>query len=87
MTQLIYDEAGAVHPRIAQAHRIGRAHVVYVMTTVEAVVIPADGDADERFFWIGEDERGRELEIVALNLPDFVLVIHVMPTAFRGGQP
>jgi hypothetical protein len=33
--------------------------------------------------WIGVDDRGIELEIVALVLPDVVVVIHVMPTALR----
>ena len=33
--------------------------------------------------WIGEDDRGIELEIVALNLPEAIVVIHVMPTDLR----
>ena len=37
--------------------------------------------------WIGEDERGRELEIVALGRPDCLLVIHVMPTHYRRNKP
>ena len=39
--------------------------------------------ADARLVWIGEDDRGIELEIVALDLDDAVVVIHVMPTAMR----
>jgi len=39
--------------------------------------------ADARLVWIGPDDRGIELEIVALDLPDEWLVIHVMPTALR----
>jgi hypothetical protein len=31
--------------------------------------------------WVAEDERGRELEIVAIEKPDCYLVIHVMPYA------
>ncbi|WP_157553420.1 hypothetical protein [Jiangella gansuensis] len=38
---------------------------------------------DARVVWIGSDDRGVELEIVALDLPDEWLVIHVMPTAYR----
>lgn len=39
--------------------------------------------------WLGVDERGRELEIVAVAVepPDgepYLLVIHVMPTELRG---
>ena len=33
--------------------------------------------------WIADDERGRELEIVAIEKPDCYLVIHVMPTHYR----
>ena len=38
---------------------------------------------DARLVWVGEDDRGVELEIVALDLPDAVVVIHDMPTAHR----
>ena len=41
-----------------------------------------DGDYPS-VVWVGPDERGVELEIVALLLPDLVLVIHVMPTSLR----
>ena len=33
--------------------------------------------------WIGFDDRGLELEIVAVPLVDHLLVIHVMPFRFR----
>jgi hypothetical protein len=41
------------------------------------------------WFWIGPDERGRELEIIAVEIDsggdaDYLLVIHVMPTELRG---
>jgi hypothetical protein len=32
---------------------------------------------------VADDERGRELEIVAIEKPDCYLVIHVMPTHYR----
>jgi hypothetical protein len=48
-------------------------------------VVPADDDADERLLWIGEDDRGVELEVLATGLPDLLLVIHVMPTHYRRG--
>lgn len=37
--------------------------------------------------WIGMDERGRELEIVAIERPDCYLVIHFMPTHYRRRSP
>lgn len=73
--------------RGSRKHRIGRAHARYVMAAVTPAVIPADATSDERLVWIGFDTRGCELEIVALNLPELLLVIHVMPTAYRKAKP
>lgn len=50
----------------------------------EPTVVPADDQYDERLVWIGADERGVELEIVAAVKEDVLLVIHVMPTNFHG---
>lgn len=72
--------------RGSRKHRIGRAHARYVMASVDPIVVPATAGVDERFVWVGVDDRGLELEIVALNLDDKVLVIHVMPI-YRKAQP
>lgn len=45
--------------------------------------IPATDSFDARLVWIGPDDRGIELEIVGLDLPDAIIVIHAMPTALR----
>jgi hypothetical protein len=69
--------------RSARKHRIGRAHVLHVMSTVEPIYVPATDIADPRFVWIGPDDRGVELEIVAVVMPDYLMVIHAMPQTFR----
>jgi hypothetical protein len=69
--------------RPARRHRIGRAHSLHVINTTEPTPTPATEVADARLVWVGTDDRGIELEIVALDLPDEWLVIHVMPTALR----
>jgi hypothetical protein len=51
------------------------------MTAANFTTDPATGDLT--LSWVGRDERGRELEIVALEKPDCFLVIHVMPTHYR----
>ncbi len=56
---------------------------MHVITTVEPQVVPATQVADARLVWIGVDDRGIELEIVALDLGEAVVVIHVMPTSLR----
>lgn len=69
--------------RSARKHRIGKAHALAVMEQGEPTVVPADGQEDERWLWVGLDDRGLELEIVAIVLGDLLLVIHVMPTHYR----
>jgi hypothetical protein len=49
----------------------------------EPTLVPREERLDQRLVWVGEDDLGIELEIVALDLPDAVVVIHVMPTALR----
>jgi hypothetical protein len=59
-----------------------RAHARYVMSTVQ----PTESTRTTgrtALLWIGTDDRGIELEIVAAVLPGLYLVIHVMPTALR----
>ena len=41
------------------------------------------GDLDDRLLFICRDEKGVELEVIAIAQPDHLLVIHVMPHAYR----
>lgn len=61
----------------ARKHRIGRAHALFVMNLYE---YQTDPDDSTRFIWIGRDSMNRELEVIGLNLSEYFLVIHVMPT-------
>ncbi len=45
--------------------------------------VPADGDLADRLLWVDPDDRGIVLEVIAVELPDYLLVIHAMPVAFR----
>jgi hypothetical protein len=45
--------------------------------------VAATVEFDARKLWLGPDDRGVELEIVAVVLQAELLVIHVMPTALR----
>lgn len=56
---------------------------MHVIATVEPQRVAASAIADARLVWVGVDDRGVELEIVALDLGDAVVVIHVMPTSLR----
>ncbi len=69
--------------RSARRHRIGKAHAKFVIDSVVPDHVPATATAHARLVWIGEDDRGIELEIVALDLDDAIVVVHVIPTALR----
>lgn len=56
---------------------------MFVLDSVAPDRVLATATADARLVWIGEDDRGIELEIVALDLSDAIVVVHVMPTALR----
>jgi hypothetical protein len=71
----------------ARRHRIGRARALYVINTAEPVVVEADEDVRERLLWIGPDDRGLDLEVIAIIEPEYLLVIHVMPHQFRRRTP
>ncbi len=71
----------------ARRHRIGRASARHVLATTDPTPVTTGSGADA-WLYVGPDERGRELEIVALEVADagqpYLLVIHVMPTQLRG---
>lgn len=69
----------------ARKHRIGPAHALHVIDTVEPTRTPGPDATHDRLSWIGEDDRGVELEIIAVDLPEYLLVIHVMPAQYRRG--
>jgi hypothetical protein len=71
----------------ARRHRIGRVSVRHVMAGTRPAPITTTGGTDA-WLYLGRDERGRELEIIAIEVwqtgTPCLLVIHVMPTEFRG---
>lgn len=63
----------------ARKHRIGRARVRQVlMDPVVEVVLPAESGLQERLVFLGDDESGRALEVMAVRTDRGVLVIHAM---------
>jgi len=56
--------------RSARRHRIGKAHAMHVIDSTDPSRVPATADTDARLVWIGLDDRGIELEIVALDLEE-----------------
>lgn len=79
------DLSGVKFTQAARRHRIGRAHALFVIDQTTPVAT-ATAQGSSAFPWVGPDDRGIELEIVAVILPDLQLIIHVMPTALRKGR-
>lgn len=69
--------------RSARRHPIGTAHAMHGSTTVEPQPVPGTDIAEARLVWIGPDDRGIDLGMVALDLDDAVAIVHVMPTDLR----
>ena len=68
----------------ARKHRIGKARALQAMEDAgEPDLIPGEDGLDDRLLFIGHDERGVQLEVIAIAQPDHLLVIHVMPYAYR----
>jgi hypothetical protein len=70
----------------ARKHRIGKARVNYVMENNSHIVISSQEGEKVQWVWIADDDRGLELEIVAVVLELYLLVTHVMPTSLRRRQ-
>jgi hypothetical protein len=67
----------------ARKHRIGKARVLLALQNAHTVLpLPAMGP-DARTMHYGTDDRGLDLEIVTIQLPDYLLVIHAMPSKYR----
>lgn len=55
-----------------------------VIASVEPQVVGGDEDTDEKWLWIGPDDRGLVLEVIGLPIENnIMLIIHVMPFEFR----
>ena len=65
----------------ARKHRIGKTSARYVMDKYEPKKF--DDEGTSKLLWLGNDERGRELEVIAIDYVTVILVIHVMPGAFN----
>jgi len=70
----------------SRKHRIGKTRVLFVMENYSPSLLEGNLDYIERYVWIGKDDRGLELEVVALILEEYLLITHVMPTDLRKGK-
>lgn len=69
--------------RSARRHRVGQARALAAMQDAGEPQRVPDAERSEQLVWIGHDDRGVLLEVVAVERPDVLLVIHVMPAYYR----
>lgn len=70
----------------SRRHRIGRAHARFVLARCEPTQVSTNR-GEQGWLYIGPDDRGLVLEVLAVVTDeDTLLVIHVMPFAFRGDE-
>jgi hypothetical protein len=67
----------------ARKHRIGKGRALYVIENSSPEFISGESLRSDKLIWVSQDDRGLELEIVAVAENDYLVVIHVMPTIFR----
>lgn len=70
----------------ARKHRIGKARAKHVIKNYSPTYVKGNDEESDKQLWIGQDNRGLELEIVAIVLEEYLLVVHVMPTTLRKGR-
>ncbi|GAB3598273.1 hypothetical protein GCM10027586_00210 [Kineococcus gypseus] len=66
-------------------HRVGRGSAKHVIQTAIPFVHLEPG-RDPQLWWVGPDERGRELEVMAVWQEDLLMFVHVMPVSLRKGK-
>ena len=67
----------------ARRHRVGRASVLAVLANPASEVQISERDSRIEVWFIGRDDRGRDLEVMGVAVDGVLLIIHVMPAMFR----
>jgi hypothetical protein len=68
--------------RDARKHKIGHARARFVIENNEPMQRPGLFKNEKKLTWVGNDDRGLELEVIGIEDADEIFIIHVMPTIF-----
>ena len=68
--------------RDARKHKIGHARARFVIENNEPMQRPGLFKNEKKLTWVGNDDRGLELEVIGIEDADEFFIIHVMPTIF-----
>ncbi len=67
----------------ARKHGLTRSRIEQALSNQHLSETVATEGTDPKIYLAGPDDRGVELEIVAVVLPRMLLIIHAMPTRYR----
>ena len=68
--------------RDARKHKIGHARARFVIENNEPMQRPGLFKNEKKLTWVGNDDRGLELEVIGIEDADEIFIIHAMPTIF-----
>lgn len=68
----------------ARKHGISRRRIEQALLSQTEAEAIGTQTTDPKIRFVGTDERGEEIEMVAVVLPALLLIIHAMPTRYRG---
>ena len=60
----------------------GHARARFVIENNEPMQRPGLFKNEKKLTWVGNDDRGLELEVIGIEDADEIFIIHVMPTIF-----
>lgn len=67
----------------ARKHGLSRRRIEQALESHTSADTVSSETTDPKIRFIGADERGEEIEVVAVVLPGLLLIIHAMPTRYR----
>lgn len=68
----------------ARRHGIGKRRILgLLLEHVDVIDVTRPGDVDPKICFLSRGADGIEWEVIAVVLPDLLLVIHAMPAHYR----
>jgi hypothetical protein len=67
----------------ARKHGISRRRIEQALLSQTEAEASGTETTNPKIRFVGRDERGEEIEMVAVVLPELLLIIHAMPTRYR----
>jgi hypothetical protein len=67
----------------SRRHRVGTAKIRFVMANAHTIETRISSRGEVQIWWIGDDESGREIEVMAYVQPGRLVIAHAMPTHYR----